>query len=57
MAEFSAWSDVVLGGANDQDADAHEIRGCVTLDVGPAAPRTWSGEAQLGLGEESGLGV
>ena len=57
MAEFSAWSDGVLGGANDRDADGHEIRGCVTLDVGPVAPRTWSGEAQLGLGEESGLGV
>ena len=57
MAEFSAWSDVVLGGANDRDADGHEIRGCVMLDDGPAAPRTWSGEAQLGLDEESGLGV
>ena len=45
MAEFSAWSDVALGGAGDRGADGHEIRGYVTPDAGPTAPRTWSDKA------------
>ena len=40
MVEFSAWSDVALGGAGDWGADGHEIRGCVMPDAGPMAPRT-----------------
>ena len=40
MVEFSAWSDVALGGAGDWGADGHEIRGCVMPDAGPTAPRT-----------------
>ena len=39
MAEFSAWSDEALGGTSDWGAGGHEIRGCVTPDAGPTAPR------------------
>ena len=39
MAEFSAWSDEALGCAGDWGAGGHEIRGCVTPDIGLTTPR------------------